>query len=378
MPTIEDFPNVCKNGPMNTEFFMKNNFSLLWAACLFGAGTTLAQSVVELPVSLADAGTTVQNVLTQDPRAGQNNVALGGTEGPAVDSAGNLFFSEYGRSLIWRVPPVGTATVFTTVSSQTLGMDFDPQGRLVMPQNGIVLRFNTNGTRDTLIRNGSGLTLGGLNDLSITSAGHIMITNHSNNRLFLLNPNGTLLDSVTIAGTPNGIEYVEETQTVYVTQSGSNSVTRFNWSPTSGPTFRTAALARTNFIPSVPFPDGITMDSLRNLYVVSNSTGTVVVYSPAGDSIGRITVRGRAMSNATNCVFGGPGNRTLYITGNGGVYSVQLKVAGRRRPLGTTAIHAWRILPMERGKVQAETFDLMGRSFPRWKGYGLGKIRIIQ
>lgn len=41
--------------------------------------------------------------------------------------------------------------------------------------------------------------------------------------------------------------------------------------------------------------------------------------------------------NASNVVFGGPDRKTLYITGDGGLYKVPMKVAGRTRP-GTTAI----------------------------------------
>lgn len=33
--------------------------------------------------------------------------------------------------------------------------------------------------------------------------------------------------------------------------------------------------------------------------------------------------------NVSNCIFGGPGNRTLYITGYGGAYKVDLRVPGR-------------------------------------------------
>jgi hypothetical protein len=39
----------------------------------------------------------------------------------------------------------------------------------------------------------------------------------------------------------------------------------------------------------------------------------------------------------TNLAWGGPDRKTLYITGDGGLYKVQLKVAGWRQP-GSTAL----------------------------------------
>ena len=168
-----------------------------FALSLF-ASVAFAQSVVELPANLADPGTQVVNVLTQDPRAGQNNRNIGFSEGPAVDSAGNLYFSEnvvseLNSPKIWKVTPTGTASVLYESSIATNGLEFDPQGRLLAVANGMVLRFYPNGTRDTLIRNN---ILVNLNDLSINSSGYVLLTNYTGNKLFLLFGGQTLSGDV--------------------------------------------------------------------------------------------------------------------------------------------------------------------------------------
>jgi gluconolactonase len=354
-----------------------------FALSLF-ASVAFAQSVVELPANLADPGTQVVNVLTQDPRAGQNNRNIGFSEGPAVDSAGNLYFSEnvvseLNSPKIWKVTPTGTASVLYESSIATNGLEFDPQGRLLAVANGMVLRFYPNGTRDTLIRNN---ILVNLNDLSINSSGYVLLTNYTGNKLFLLAPGGVFRDSITIPGNPNGVEFVESSannNTIYLNLTSLGKVVRFNWSSAASAAFSFYAGTRTDFIPRVANPDGITVDSLGNFYIVSNSIGTVVVYSPAGDSIGRITVKARSSLNATNCTFGGPGNRTLFITGNGGAYKVQMKVPGRKGPGITTAIHSDRMIrPLNRRVFNVAPFDALGRDITRWRITGAEKIRILR
>ena len=87
-------------------------------------------------------------------------------------------------------------------------------------------------------------------------------------------------------------------------------------------------------------PDGITVDKNYNVYIASNSssTGGVYVYDSSGNQLGNILMRqdNNPGSNASNCVFGGPDNKTLFITGDSGAYKVQLKVPGRVRPVTTS------------------------------------------
>ena len=67
-------------------------------------------------------------------------------------------------------------------------------------------------------------------------------------------------------------------------------------------------------------PDGIRTDAKGNLYLTS---GGIVVYSPAGQLLGRITLPG----GARNLAFGDKDLRTLYMIGNS-LYRVRVPVPG--------------------------------------------------
>lgn len=74
--------------------------------------------------------------------------------------------------------------------------------------------------------------------------------------------------------------------------------------------------------------DGMVIDCGDNLYAAQNG---VTVYSPAGQSLGSITISG--LPQTTNVAFGGADHKTLYVTGMGskeqkGLFKIPMNVAG--------------------------------------------------
>jgi hypothetical protein len=57
-------------------------------------------------------------------------------EGPACDSAGNLFFSDIFANRIYRMTPEGAIAVFRADSGRTDGNTFDARGRLISCERG--------------------------------------------------------------------------------------------------------------------------------------------------------------------------------------------------------------------------------------------------
>lgn len=70
--------------------------------------------------------------------------------------------------------------------------------------------------------------------------------------------------------------------------------------------------------------DGMTIDERGNVYCAGG--GAVQVWNPAGQLLVKIT----PPEGPANCVFGGPENKTLFMTARKGFYSVKMKVAGGR------------------------------------------------
>ncbi len=274
-------------------------------------------------------------------------------EGPSVDAAGNLFFTEQrSRSTqewpIWKINPANpadTGKVFLSNSSQANGMNFDSHWRLTAAQNGKVTRYDSNAAPTVVAVSGQGADFGLANDLSIASNGSFYFTD-LNTSIFFVDSTGKLKVAYANAQGANGVELVEEKGLVYINEGFSNQVRRYHINPDG-------SLSNPEKYVDQTGPDGLTIDSHGNFYVCSYTLGTLNVFNAAGQKIGMITMTAKgnydtfpgAEANTSNCAFGGPDGKTLYITGDGGVYSIQLKIPGRRSPGFPTALGG--IYPLE-------------------------------
>ena len=66
--------------------------------------------------------------------------------------------------------------------------------------------------------------------------------------------------------------------------------------------------------------DGLTIDERGNLY--ATWMGQIWIFSPEGKELARID----CPEGPANCILGGPGGNTLYITARKGFYSMDLNV----------------------------------------------------
>jgi gluconolactonase len=308
---------------------MKVRKSAMVAVFGLSVPAAFAAHQVSLPASLMDAGTQVVDV----------HVGLSYSEGPAVDPAGNLFFSEdpdVNTGRIWKITPSGEKSVFKDPSRGSNGLEFDNQGRLHIAMLDSVLRVETNGQVTVLAAKGT-LNLARVNDLSISSTGTLFFTNLNGNTLFFRNASGQI--TTRTANGVNGVEWIEEKNIVYY---GGNNLQKCQVDNATGVLSNCAQFAGAT--------DGLTVDVQGNVWRANWSEGKIYAHDSTGQQLGSITIdapypapSGKrasqgAMGNASNCHHGGPDLKTLYITGDGGLYSIKLKVAGRRRPNWPTSI----------------------------------------
>jgi gluconolactonase len=76
-------------------------------------------------------------------------------------------------------------------------------------------------------------------------------------------------------------------------------------------------------------PDGLAIDRDDNIAVCQVGLGSVWLFSAIGEPMLRIKSPNGLMT--TNCAYGGPDNRTLFITESktGSILSAEMPVAGR-------------------------------------------------
>ncbi len=349
-------------------------FALAFCAAFMPSAAHAQGGLIQLPDSLFAAGDTItwwKRIPTF-------------CEGPAWDSTTqSVFFTrQYGNGQanwpIYRIRPgQDTGDVFIATAAQANGLAFDRQGRLVAAQNGKLTRYKADGSVDSvLVTSGTnGVTFNQANDLSIGSNGAIYFTDLGN-RVFHLNAAGELSVAYTGATSANGINWVESDSVVYVNES--RQVKRYTVKPDGSladpQVFITVATGTGG-----TYADGSTIDAHGNHYVANFQQGEIRIYNANGDSIGRVVPQlatgsynalPGAMGNVSNVIFGGPDLKTLYFTGDGGLYSLRMKIPGRKpfADADPTAIHAIRAARPASHRHTPEATgparDLRGRLLP--------------
>ena len=339
------------------------------AAAVIFTGLAQAQDygTADLPADLAAVGTKILGVMNKTPNASRN---LGYSEGPVGDVDGNLYFTEDNSGLgnIWKVSPTGQASNFYNGPGMPNGLEFGTDGKMNSAEKGGIATYDVKvgGSSRAMIKTSGYLLDAGfrINDLTIASNGGMFFTNHGQgNQFFYRDPAGAVTaygkDLANIGmGEPNGPEYIEERKMLLVNSSAENKVYRFDVSVDG-------KVSNRSVFTSIPVPDGLTVDEKGNIYIASYGNGSIYVFGPDGaasvdKALGSIKVGTGAAGNASNCAFGGIDGKTLFITGNGGAYKVQMKVKGRTRP-GSTSLQRALLLRPAAAPSAREGFALDGR-----------------
>ena len=265
------------------------------------------------------------------------------TEGPAVDKQGNIFFTDQPNDKIfkWNVATRSLST-FLTGTGRSNGMAFDKDGYLIACADmyGELWKIAPDGTHTVLVNNYNGKRLNGPNDVWINPVnGGIYITDpifprsywapgdprqqgweptHSEQaptgkggHVYYLAPGSNTLVRVTndamgwdADSWPNGIVGTPDGKKLYVNKwKGDNMGGTWVFDINAGGTL-------TNMRKFIDMGgDGMSMDERRNIYI-SNGLG-VTTFDPTGKKILSIPING----GATNNVFGGQNEKTLFITG---------------------------------------------------------------
>jgi sugar lactone lactonase YvrE len=266
------------------------------------------------------------------------------TEGPAVDAQGNVYFSDCPNNRIMVLPVNGRMQVWKTGTRGANGMLFDREGRLVTcnsqlaPDGRSVTRYERDGKITVLAERYNGKRLNSPNDLAIDRQGRIYFTDprygaaadleQDRMAVYRIERDGKLARVIDDLQVPNGILITPDGKTLYVADNspaadGNRTLVAYDIDR-KGAVKRRAVLYDFKDGRGI---DGMVLDEDGNIWATAgeeDKTGVYVI-SPEGRKIGFVPTP----ETATNCTFGGPDLKTLYITAGKSLYRIRTDVAGQ-------------------------------------------------
>lgn len=281
-------------------------------------------------------------------------------EGPAVDAAGNVFFSDIAGNRILKMDSKGQVNVFRADSGRTNGNCFDAEGRLISCEGNeqgpgrrrIVRTDMKTGEVTVLTDKYEGKRYNSPNDVCVDTNGRVWFTDpyYGPDRskleldvegVYRIDPDGKVTRVLTQKEIhrPNGIAITPDDKTLYVIDShpkpgGNRKIWAFDVAADG-------ALANQRLVYDFGKGrggDGMKLDMKGNLWVTAGihfgrgnpgetldvPTGVYVI-SPQGKLLGRIPINEDLI---TNVAFGGPERKTLYVTAGKTLYRIPVNVSG--------------------------------------------------
>ncbi|MBI1763818.1 MAG: SMP-30/gluconolactonase/LRE family protein [Acidobacteria bacterium] len=249
------------------------------------------------------------------------------TEGPASDLQGNVYFSDVQRNRIHKIDTQGVLTTFLENQPSVNGLMFDPRGRLIACQSGRIVAIDP-ATQEVsvLASQFENTNFQGPNDLAVDRQGNVYFSDRTAGPVYFIAADRTVKRLFNNLAQPNGVLLSTDEKTLYVLYN-QPTLAAF---PITAP----GQLGEPKMISlqGTGGGDGMTLDTQGNLYVTRPNSNGVQVLKPTGESLGLLT-----FSEApSNCTFGGPDMKTLFVTARTSVYTARMQTIGHRL-IGNTA-----------------------------------------
>lgn len=258
------------------------------------------------------------------------------TEGPASDSAGNVYFTDQpnDRILKWTAA-TGKVETFMEPAGRSNGLYFDREEQLIAcaDEKGRLWSIDPESKKTTVLLDHFGQKLfNGPNDVWVDPAGGMYFTDpfykrpywqdrespdQVKQRVYYL-PKGAkapLIADDTLVQ-PNGIIGSPDGKLLFVADIGAKKTYQYDIS-------KDGSLKNRNLFCEMG-SDGITLDAVGNLYLTGKG---VIVFDKNGRKLGEIPNGKKWTANVT---FGGPEMKTLFITAMDSVFTLEMSVKGSR------------------------------------------------
>lgn len=282
-------------------------------------------------------------------------------EGPACADDWTIYFSDIANNRILKQPPNEPHySVFRQPSGRANGLLFDKQGRLLAcegnefgPNDGNRRVTRTNlqtGEVEVLADRFEGKRFNSPNDIAARSNGQLFFTDPcygdrstmelDHDSVYRIDPDGKITRLITQPQIqrPNGIALSPNEKILYLVDScpvagGNRKIWAFDLADDGSVSNQRLFW---DFAPGRG-GDGMCVDAKGRLFIAAGIIRPrhqhetvqvppgVHIFSPDGESLGRIPVPEDVI---TNCTFGGPDLKTLYITAGKSLFQVRVQTPG--------------------------------------------------
>lgn len=255
-------------------------------------------------------------------------------EGPSFDRNGNLYCVDVAYGRIFRIDMQGGFELVAKYDGEPNGLKFHQDGRIFITdyRHGIMVLDPHNGRVEPYFTRPMFERFHGVNDLHFSPNGDLYFTDQGqsglqrpNGRLFRINTQGKLdclLDNVP---SPNGLTFNAAGTDLLLAVTRANAVWRVRFFP-DGNVAKSGIFIQLSG--GLAGPDGLAIDQDDNLLICHMGMGTVWKFSRLGEPLLRIRAPEGLLTS--NCAFGGPDNKTLFITNSetGQILAADLDVPG--------------------------------------------------
>ncbi|WP_417721541.1 SMP-30/gluconolactonase/LRE family protein [Salipiger sp.] len=274
-----------------------------------------AEVFAELPAALRRPG--VSSYWADRNRRGATVDSF--VEGPSFDRQGNLWFVDIPFGRVFRADPQGNVVQVAEYEGQPNGLKIHADGRIFIAdfQNGIMTFDPTTGEVSHALRDCDTEGFKGCNDLHFGRDGALYFTDQGQTglqdptgRVYRWQPEtGQLTCLIDKVPSPNGLVLDLAEHVLFLAVTRANAVWRLPLSP-SGRVNKAGLFLQ--FSGGRAGPDGLALTGQNGVVVCQTGMGLVWVHDALGRPVA--VIRSPRGLGTTNCAFGGPGLRTLFIT----------------------------------------------------------------
>lgn len=274
-------------------------------------------------------GSAASGRVSSMPRAGSF------LEGPSFDREGRLYVTDIPYGRVFRISPAAEWELIIEYDGEPNGLKIHKDGRIFVAdcKNGLMLLDAGRGSISPIVsHNNENRKFKGLNDLFFATNGDLYFTDYGLTGLhdptgcvYRYTPEGRLILVADSIPGPNGLVLNSKENTLYVGVTRANAVWRVQLSPEGGVSRMGAFIHLSGGLG----PDGMAMNEIDGLAVVHPGMGAVWVFNHRGEALYRIQLPDSEF--VTNCAYGGPDRKTLYIVDSerGRICTARVPTAGR-------------------------------------------------